>query len=44
MEMAWEQGEDGPGRSVSSIPLAIGWTFDVLRRLAGNIGAFAVFA
>ena len=37
-------GEDGPGRSRSSIPLAIGWTFDVLWRLAGNLNEFAVFA
>ena len=44
MEMAWEQGEDSPGRSTSSIPPAIGWTFDVLWRLAGNIDEFAVFA
>jgi hypothetical protein len=44
MEMPWEQEEEGSGQGVSSIPLAIGWTFDVLWRLAGHIAAFAVCA
>ena len=44
MEMAWQQGKTAQGGVVSSIPLAIGWTFDVLWRLAGNINEFAVCA
>ena len=44
MEMAWQQGKTAQGGVCPASPLAIGWTFDVLWRLAGNINEFAVFA